>query len=115
MGFSGVSKESSGLRVQGQLNLEVQRAREVRALMKQGALTGLSIGYQVKDSYKEAGVRYLTKLDLLEVSIVTFPMNPKARVTGLKAAEQEAEYRQALEAIRQLNGEIRDYFRRRAA
>ena len=69
LGLFRVTKDSAGLSVRGQLNLEVQRAREVRSLMKQGALTGLSIGYQVKDSYKDRpGSVTSRKLDLLEVS-----------------------------------------------
>src|SRR3954470_21162602 len=55
IGLFTVSTDDRGLRVRGQLNLKVQRAREVRSLMKQGALTGLSIGYQVKDGYRQNG------------------------------------------------------------
>jgi Escherichia/Staphylococcus phage prohead protease len=121
LGLFTVRKDSTGLRVKGQLNLEVQRAREVRALMKQGALTGLSIGYQVKDSYKQGGIRYLTKLELLEVSVVTFPMNPKARITGVKAAAREAAEAREIAALSELIRDMREYAeklnrdRRRAA
>lgn len=115
LGLITVFKDSTGLRVRGQLNLDVQRAREVRSLMKQGALTGLSIGYQVRDSYKAGGIRYLTKLDLLEVSVVTFPMNPKARITGVKAAKEAEEMQDLLDFLRKVNSDLREMNRRWAA
>jgi phage head maturation protease len=71
-----------------------QRGREVYELMKMGALDGLSIGYRVdpKDvEYEEKGKgkrRYLKSVDLMEISAVTFPMNPKARVSAVKGAER---------------------------
>jgi phage head maturation protease len=54
LGLFTVSKDSTGLRVRGQLNLDVQRAREVRSLMKQGALTGLARITGVKAAAREA-------------------------------------------------------------
>src|SRR5690606_27708003 len=85
----GVSLEAyedgKGLRVKGQLNLETSRGREAYALLKQGALRGLSIGY---DTIKEAwhgSVRRLKEIRLWEWSLVTFPMNPRAQVTAVKA------------------------------
>lgn len=81
-------EDERGLYLKGALNLEVQKAREAHSLLKQGALKGLSIGYLTKDySLDQAsGVRTLKKLQLLEVSIVTFPANPKAKISGVKLA-----------------------------
>ena len=73
-----------GLQVAGQLNLDTQKGREARALAKQGAISGLSIGYIPRDFEFEDEVRVLKQVDLLEVSLVTFPMNPEARVSALK-------------------------------
>lgn len=82
-------EDSHGLFVKGQLLVnDVQRAKEARALMKAKAVNGLSIGFVVRDdSYDRAtGVRTLKKVDLWEVSIVTFPANPAAQVSGVKNA-----------------------------
>jgi uncharacterized protein len=81
-----INEDSRGLKVRGRLDLSVAKAREVHALMRSGAVDGLSIGFRTERSRKEAatGVRNLEKLDLWEVSIVTFPMLPGARVSAVK-------------------------------
>jgi uncharacterized protein len=83
--WSSISEDGRGLRVSGRLNLAVARAREVHALLRQGALDGLSIGFRAVRSLREAGgVRRLVEIDLWEVSVVTFPMLPDARVASVK-------------------------------
>ena len=81
-------EDERGLYLKGSLNLDVQKGREAYALLKQGALKGLSIGYLTKDYSMDqtTGIRTLKKLKLLEVSIVTFPANPKAKISGVKLA-----------------------------
>ncbi len=82
--WEGLSEDSRGLKVVGQINLDTQRGREARSLVKQGAVRGLSIGYIPRDYKYEDDVRVLKQVDLLEVSLATFPMNPEARVAGVK-------------------------------
>ena len=77
-----LTEDAKGLRVEGKLNLSVQRAREVAALIADGALDGLSIGFRVVKALPERGGRRLVTLDLWEVSLVTFPLQPGARVLG---------------------------------
>ena len=77
-------EDGKGLRVRGTLVLEVERAREALALMKAGAMGGLSIGYRTLFSEPDGNVRVLRKLDLYEVSPVTFPMNRAAKITAVK-------------------------------
>jgi HK97 family phage prohead protease len=81
-----ITEDARGLHVRGKLNLAVERAREIHALMKEGAVDGLSIGYRVERARHDraAGVRRLERLDLWEISVVTFPMLPGARVSGVK-------------------------------
>ncbi len=81
-----ITEDARGLRVRGQLDLAVAKAREVHALMRSGAVDGLSIGFRAERARKDAttGIRHLEKLDLWEVSIVTFPMLPGARVSAVK-------------------------------
>lgn len=81
-------EDEKGLWLKGHLNLEVQAAREVYALMKQGAINGLSIGYRTLEETvnRETGENIIKKVRLYEVSIVTFPANEAATVTGVKNA-----------------------------
>lgn len=84
--FSVIREDAKGLYVEGQLLLDVRRAEEAYALLKAGALEGLSIGYTVKEFEYDAksGVRLLKDVELWEVSLVTFPSNRAATVTYVK-------------------------------
>jgi hypothetical protein len=76
-----VREDERGLYVKGRLLTDVTRAREAAALLEAGAIEGLSIGYRtVKATKDDAGRRRLAELELWEVSLVTFPMLPEARV-----------------------------------
>ncbi len=81
-----IVEDARGLRVRGRLNLAVSRAREVLALMRDGVVDGLSIGFRTEKSVTDrtTGVRRLQKIDLWEISVVTFPMLPQARVSSVK-------------------------------
>ncbi len=81
-----IVEDSRGLRVKGCLNLDVARAREVYSLIKQGAADGLSIGFRAGKAIRDrkTGLRHLEKIDLWEISVVTFPMLPQARVNAVK-------------------------------
>ena len=76
-------EDRRGLLVRGRLSSGVGRARELAELLAEGALDGLSIGFRVKEAQanRPAGPRRLLRLDLWEISLVTFPMQPGARVT----------------------------------
>lgn len=88
----GVWKEvfegPDGLQVKGQLLVDdVARAKEVSALVKSGAITGLSIGFITKKaSARKGGGRTIKSVDLVEVSLVAVPSHPGARVTSSKSA-----------------------------
>ena len=83
-----IREDERGLYVEGTLTPRVARAQEVHALMKTGALDGLSIGFQTVRAGKAgtSGVRRILEADLWEISIVTFPMLPSARVSNVKQA-----------------------------
>lgn len=86
--YTSLVEDAHGLKVEGQLILDgVARAKEAHALMKAGAVSGLSIGYYVReDSWDEKErVRLLKKVDLVEISLVTFPANDDARVDAIKS------------------------------
>ena len=76
-----VREDATGLYVKGRLLTDVARAREAAALLQAGAIEGLSIGYRtIRAKTDDAGRRRLAELELWEVSLVTFPMLPEARV-----------------------------------
>lgn len=78
-----VAEDGRGLRVRGRLLEGVARGREAAALIAAGAIEGLSIGYRtIRSERTDRGQRLLTELELWEVSLVTFPMLPSARVAA---------------------------------
>lgn len=86
--WTRLTEDARGLKVEGRLTLEVQRAREAYALLRDGALGGLSIGFRTRRSEAGAhGGRLLTELDLIEISLVTLPANAAARVAAVKTGE----------------------------
>ena len=80
-------EDEKGLRIKGQLAMETVKGKEAHALLKMGALNGLSIGFMSKEwAYdRDSEVRTLTAIDLWEVSLVTFPANDEARITDVKS------------------------------
>ncbi len=89
--IDSLTEDSKGLFLKGRLAMGTQKGKEVFELMKMGALDSMSIGYRLKpDGYKyddKLKRRVIKQIDLMEVSLVTFPMNPKAKVTKVKLAE----------------------------
>ena len=89
--WTDMAEDGHGLKVTGKL-AETPRGRDAYALLKmepRPALDGLSIGYIAKAfearTKPDEPRRKLTKIDLFEISLVTFPANPKARLTGVKS------------------------------
>jgi HK97 family phage prohead protease len=78
-----IHEDSKGLFVRGHIIASTQCGFEALELLKAGAIDGLSIGYWIVKSHKSNnGVRYLTEIDLREISLVTFPMLPEARISN---------------------------------
>lgn len=89
--WTSLSEDETGLKVEGKL-ADTPRGREVYALMKMSprpAIDGLSIGYMAREwemSGKSGDFkRMLKRIDLFEISPVTFPANGKARVGAVKS------------------------------
>jgi len=99
-----VVEDTHGLRVQGRLLTDVAKGREAAALMAAGAVDGLSIGYRTLRAEKQTGGgRTLHELELWEVSLVTFPMLPVARVSAkedTRGESLEAVFVKGLDAAR---------------
>lgn len=84
--YSDIKEDDRGLYVKGQINLDVQAGREAYSLLKQGAIKGMSIGYNARkwSTDNKKGVRTLEEIDLWEISLVTFPANVEATITNVK-------------------------------
>lgn len=100
--YTSMDEDSIGLPVEGQLALTTVRGAEAHALMKMGAITGLSIGYQTrKESFdKVTGINTLSQVDLWEVSLVTFPANDAARIQTVKNIEEIEDLKSAEQYLR---------------
>lgn len=103
--WTSMEENTKGLKAEGQLfALNTSRGQYIYEGMKAGSLDGLSIGYNVKEFV--AGTkpgeprRKLTNIDLVELSIVTFPANDKARIGGVKASD--------IKTIREFEDFLRD-------
>ncbi|MEZ5872405.1 MAG: HK97 family phage prohead protease [Nitratireductor sp.] len=85
--WRSIIEDGRGLRVTGKLTSQVGRGREVLALMREGAIDGLSIGFRTVRARgdKNGSLRHIIEADLWEISVVTFPMLPGARVETVKA------------------------------
>lgn len=76
----------TGLSVKGRLLIDdIARAREVRAMIRAGAVSGLSIGFVTKKADRLPKGRSITAADLHEISVVAIPCHPGAQITSLKS------------------------------
>lgn len=94
-----VREDAQGLWVKGRILAQVDKGREAAALLTAGAIDGLSIGYRTVRAERDGkGQRLLQELELWEVSLVTFPMLPEARVAA-KANTLEADVWRSLAQV----------------
>ena len=86
-----VFEDQTGLFVRGRILDLSPQARLCAALVKAGALDGLSIGFRTLGARLDTSgrLRILTRLDLWEISLVTFPMLPQARISAFRAVEDQ--------------------------
>lgn len=78
-----LSEDRRGLRVIAELGEGADAARAAK-LVRSGRLDGLSFGYRVCEAGKSGGLRELRDLELIEVSLVAEPMQPRARVHAVE-------------------------------
>lgn len=107
IGTAEIKQDDKGLFFQGQLILEAASARSAYALMKGGALDGMSIGYDVLEGgakILESGIRQLKSLKLWEISPVTFGMNPLAGIDSVKTAGNITTIREFEDFLRDAGG-----------
>ncbi|MBX5240974.1 phage major capsid protein [Rhizobium sp. NLR22b] len=90
-----IEETPDGLTVKGRLLVDdVERAREVRAMIRTKAVSGLSIGFRTRAAKPRQRGRTITALDLHEISVVAVPSHPGAQITSVKAADGTAEHKE---------------------
>lgn len=81
-----IAETDEGLTVKGRLLVDdVERAREVRAMIQSKAVSGLSIGFVTKQAKRNAKGRTITAAHLHEISVVAVPCHPGAQITSIKS------------------------------
>ncbi len=90
-GKAKFTQDDHGLLLDGKLNLNVSYVKDAYELMKDGTLDGMSVGFDIMSGgwrYEENEnkdlIRYISKAELWEGSIVPFGMNPEAKVEDIK-------------------------------
>jgi hypothetical protein len=86
--WTDLREDETGLAVAGRLVTETAKGAEALALMKAGALTGLSIGFRARQQERgPKGIRVLTEIELVEISLVALPAAPAARIKDVRSME----------------------------
>lgn len=99
IGTVSLKDSTKGLTASGKLSLGVQAAKDAYTLLKDGAIQGLSIGFQTVEDEVKDGIRYLTEIKLFEISLCAVPANQQALVTSVKSVNND-EVRRALASFR---------------
>jgi uncharacterized protein len=96
--WEDIHEDDHGLFVRGRILPEVAKGKEALALLKAGAIDSMSIGYRTIEATEEGNgrVRKLLEVDLFEISLVTFPMLPDAKVTDVKSIATERDFERFL-------------------
>lgn len=96
--WEDVHEDERGLFVRGRLLPDVAKGAEALALLKAGALDSMSIGYRTIEAASEGDgrVRKLLEVELYEISLVTFPMLPDAKITSVKSISTERDFEKFL-------------------
>lgn len=102
--ISNIYENGNGLYIKAQLILETQQGKEAYHLLKSDIINGLSIGYiPLSHNFNtNTGIRSITKIDLWEISLVTFPANQFSTVTSCKNTSLHTEINNSLNSLKKL-------------
>ena len=84
--WTDIKEDKRGLFVRGEIFIDTEQGQEAHRLLAGGALDGLSNGFKTSLARASRGGRLLTDIDLWDISIVTFPMSPAARILRVSSA-----------------------------
>lgn len=108
--WDNVREDQNGLIVEGTINTKTSLGADAYELAKAGDLTDLSVGFKTKEYYfDDKDNRHITKADLYEVSLVSFPMNEKANIVSVKSEDihNERDFENALRELGYSNKEAK--------
>ena len=89
--WTKMEEDETGLFVEGELTQGHSVAEDAYALLKHGAVTGLSIGYRaVKETENDTGGYNLAEIDLIEISVVESPADLAAQIGDVKSAIEDS-------------------------
>tara|TARA_R110000851_G_scaffold332539_1_gene508988 strand:+ start:125 stop:709 length:585 start_codon:yes stop_codon:yes gene_type:complete len=94
--FTEIYEDEIGLYVKGELTKGHSVAEDTAALLRHGAVSGMSIGYSVRDSEQQGVVRVLKDIELFEISIVESPADNSAHISSIKSATKLKDVEQVL-------------------
>jgi len=105
-------EDNYGLFIKAKLLLDVPQAKEAYCLLKNDAVNGFSIGYRINQKHNQNGMQLLTDINLLEISIVTFPACEVATVSEVKNVDEGKIMNKEIQnEIKELNENISNYMR----
>lgn len=84
--FTLIKEDDEGLYVEGELTKGHRGAEDAAALLRHGAISGLSIGYVATNEESSGGINYLKEIELIEISVVEQPADLAAQVEDMKFA-----------------------------
>lgn len=99
--WDSITEDARGLRVRGRILTALPRGADAVTLLRAGALDGLSIGFRTVQADRRGPHRHLTRIELWEISLVTFPMALSAR---LAPADPEPDAALLADALRAAAG-----------
>ncbi|MDC0865191.1 HK97 family phage prohead protease, partial [Rickettsiaceae bacterium] len=83
-------EDEYGLKMEAEINNSTRAGMEASELIKQGAVSGLSIGFIPNSStYNKNGTQVINGVDLVEISIVTFPANQRAEIREIENCDDK--------------------------
>jgi uncharacterized protein len=100
--FTKIEETLKGLYVEAKILTDLPKGKEAYNLICSGVIDSLSIGFQVEDFFYGNTVRYIKKLKLWEISVVTFPANKDAKITKVNDDELTILSKAADRALRAL-------------
>ena len=106
-----LAEDGKGLKVEGELSKRVSQSSDIHGALLDGLITGLSIGivYDPEDMKETDGKYSLHRVaELPEISLVTFPSDPEARVAEVLSADEIDEAIDRIQSVRDFDGFLRD-------
>jgi len=98
--WTELSSDEHGLKIKGQLNLDIQQSKDIYSALKFGSFKGLSVGFSLKEDDYDFDEGIIKRVDrLMEVSVVPLPANTEATIESVKSEKRNAQIKEQIESI----------------